>query len=330
MELLKIFGERDPSLALRRRESVRAILVNSDGTLHMVSSRFYFDCCFPGGGKETDESDLDALRREVREETGYEIDPASVTPFGQVELFFPDKYHERTQLHQINRYYICRGKKVCEPSLSESEKDEDLFSLDISVEDAIACNASLTERGLHWIERELFVLRALRKDRKIFEIYKNNEVNIMTADNKTIAIACDHGGFVLKAAVVARLEEKGYTVRDFGAYTAERVEYPDVAEPACRAVVAGEARFAVLICGTGIGMSLVANKIHGIRAACCSESYSARLTRQHNDANVLCFGARVIGEATALELVDAFLDTEFEGGRHAARVAKIAEIEARG
>ena len=152
----------------------------------------------------------------------------------------------------------------------------------------------------------------------------------MTANNKTIAIACDHGGFPLKAAVIARLEDKGYSVRDFGAYTAERVEYPEVAEPACRAVAAGEARFAILICGTGIGMSLVANKIHGIRAACCSESYSAKMTRLHNDANVLCFGARVIGEATALEIVDAFLDNEFEGGRHASRVAAIAEIEAKG
>ena len=149
-------------------------------------------------------------------------------------------------------------------------------------------------------------------------------------NNKTIAFACDHGGFPMKAAIVAHLEGKGYTVRDFGAYTAERVEYPSVAEPACRAVVAGEARFAILVCGTGIGMSLVANKIHGIRAACCSESYSAKLTRQHNDANVLCFGARVIGEATALELVDAFLDNEFQGGRHAERVAAVMEIEARG
>ena len=152
----------------------------------------------------------------------------------------------------------------------------------------------------------------------------------MNAYNKTIAFACDHGGFPMKAAIIAHLESKGYTVRDFGAYTADRVEYPSVAEPACRAVVAGEARFAILVCGTGIGMSLVANKIHGIRAACCSESYSAKMTRQHNDANVLCFGARVIGEATALEITDAFLDNEFQGGRHAERVASIMEIEARG
>ena len=146
-------------------------------------------------------------------------------------------------------------------------------------------------------------------------------------DNKTIAFACDHGGFSMKAAIVAHLESRGYTVRDFGAYTAERCEYPSVAEPACRAVVSGEARFAILVCGTGIGMSLVANKIHGIRAACCSESYSAKLTRMHNDANVLCFGARVIGYGLACDLVDIFLATPFEGGRHATRVDMIMELE---
>jgi len=149
-------------------------------------------------------------------------------------------------------------------------------------------------------------------------------------NNKTIAFACDHGGFILKDALTAHLKEKGYEILDFGAYSADRVEYPAVGEPACRAVVAGEARFALLVCGTGIGMSLVANKIHGIRAACCSEPYSAKMTRLHNDANVLCIGARVIGEATALDILDAFLDHEFEGGRHAERVAMITAIEERG
>ena len=149
-------------------------------------------------------------------------------------------------------------------------------------------------------------------------------------NGKTIAFACDHGGFILKKALTAHLKEKGYEILDFGAYSADRVEYPAVGEPACRAVVAGEARFALLVCGTGIGMSLVANKIHGIRAACCSEPYSAKMTRLHNDANVLCIGARVIGEATALDILDAFLDHEFEGGRHAERVAMITAIEERG
>lgn len=147
---------------------------------------------------------------------------------------------------------------------------------------------------------------------------------------KTIAVAFDHGGIILKDAVIRRIKEKGYEVRDFGTYTTESCHYPDYAEPACRSVVAGESESAVLICGTGIGMSLVANKIHGIRAACCSEPYSAEMTRRHNDANVLCMGARVVGEGLALEILDAFLDNRFEGGRHAERVAKITEIEARG
>ena len=149
-------------------------------------------------------------------------------------------------------------------------------------------------------------------------------------NGKTIAFACDHGGFILKEALTAHLKEKGYEILDFGAYSADRVEYPAVGEPACRAVVAGEARFALLVCGTGIGMSLVANKIHGIRAACCSEPYSAKMTRCHNDANVLCMGARVVGEGLALDIVDAFLDHSFEGGRHAERVAMITAIEERG
>ena len=152
----------------------------------------------------------------------------------------------------------------------------------------------------------------------------------MTNNRKTIAFACDHGGYLLKDAVIAHINGKGYDVLDFGTDSTARCEYPDHGEPACRAVVSGKADLAVLICGTGIGMSLVANKIHGIRAACCSETYSARLTRMHNDANVLCFGARVVGEGLALDIVDAFLDSEFEGGRHAERVARIAEIEKQG
>ena len=152
----------------------------------------------------------------------------------------------------------------------------------------------------------------------------------MAQEKKTIAFACDHGGFILKEAVLKHVREKGYEVLDFGTDSAARCEYPDHGEPACRAVVAGKADLGILICGTGIGMSLVANKIHGIRAACCSEPYSAKLTRMHNDANVLCFGARVVGEGTAIDIVDAFLDHEFEGGHHADRVARIMAVEKEG
>ena len=145
-----------------------------------------------------------------------------------------------------------------------------------------------------------------------------------------IAFACDHGGFPLRNAVIAHLENKGYQVLDFGCNTPERCDYPPRAEAACRAVVREDASLALLICGTGIGMSMAANKIHGIRAACCSDTYSAAMTRRHNDANVLCMGARVIGEGLALEILDAFLDSSFEGGRHAARVSMISALEKKG
>ena len=144
---------------------------------------------------------------------------------------------------------------------------------------------------------------------------------------KTIAIACDHGGYLLKQAVIRHLEENGYTYKDFGCDSTESVDYPDYAVPACRAVTSGECDCAILICGTGIGMSLCANKVHGIRAACCSDTFSARMTRLHNDANALCLGARVIGEGLALDLIDLFLTTEFMGGRHAQRVEKVMNIE---
>ena len=146
-------------------------------------------------------------------------------------------------------------------------------------------------------------------------------------ENKKIAFACDHGGFLLKAVILAHLKEKGYDVIDFGTDSAASVAYPKFAEPACRAVVAGEAQLGVLVCGTGIGMSMAANKHKGIRAACCENTFSARFTRMHNDANVLCLGGRVVGAGLALDMVKLFLETEFEGGRHAQRVAMITEIE---
>ena len=141
-----------------------------------------------------------------------------------------------------------------------------------------------------------------------------------------VAFGCDHAGFVLKEAVVAHLKEMGHEVVDFGCYTPERVDYPVQGEKAARAVASGECQLGVLICGTGIGISLAANRVHGIRAAVCSESYSAELTRRHNDANMIAFGARVVGEGTACAILDAFFGAQFEGGRHAQRVAMLDEI----
>lgn len=139
-----------------------------------------------------------------------------------------------------------------------------------------------------------------------------------------IAIASDHGGFVLKAEIIKHLNRKGYELRDFGSYDDASCDYPDYGRPAAQAVASGECEKAILICGTGIGMSIAANKIPGIRAALCGDCFSAQATREHNDANVLCLGARVIGPSLALMITDVFLDTPFSGdSRHMRRISKL-------
>lgn len=147
---------------------------------------------------------------------------------------------------------------------------------------------------------------------------------------KPIALAADHGGFELKEAVRKHLDEIGQTYTDFGTLDGASCDYPDMAAPACDAVVAGDCRCALLFCGTGVGISMSANKIHGIRACCCSDSFSAEYTRRHNDANALCLGGRVVGPGLAIQLVDLFLNTPFEGGRHQRRIDKLTALEARG
>lgn len=142
-----------------------------------------------------------------------------------------------------------------------------------------------------------------------------------------LMIGSDHGGFELKEAVKKHLEELGHEVTDVGCYSPESCDYPDIAKAGCEKITSGECERGILICGTGIGISLAANKIKGIRAACCSDTYSAKYTRLHNDANVLCFGGRVVGDGLACELVDAYLSVEFEGGRHQRRVDKIMALE---
>ena len=142
-----------------------------------------------------------------------------------------------------------------------------------------------------------------------------------------IAIACDHGGLKLKGAVMDFLKENGYEFKDFGTHSEQSCDYADYAKEVAFAVTNGECERGILICGTGIGMSIAANKVKGIRAAHCTDYFSAKYTRLHNDANVLCLGERITGAGLALELVKIFLETEFEGGRHAVRIAKIAELE---
>ena len=144
-----------------------------------------------------------------------------------------------------------------------------------------------------------------------------------------IAIGCDHGGYALKQEVLHHLEAQGIEYQDCGTYSEESCDYPIFGEKAARAVANGEADYGILICSTGIGISITANKILGIRCALCSDCYSAELTRRHNDANVLALGALVTGKGLALKIVDTFLHTGFEGGRHARRVGEIADLERR-
>ena len=144
-----------------------------------------------------------------------------------------------------------------------------------------------------------------------------------------IAIANDHAAVDMKNEIMAYLEEKGYEVVNFGTDTYERCDYPDFAEPAAKAVAGGDCDLGVLICGTGMGMGLAANKVNGIRCCVCSEPYTARLSKQHNNTNMLAFGARVVGLDLAKMIVDEWLGAEFVGGRHAERVAKVMDIERR-
>lgn len=139
-----------------------------------------------------------------------------------------------------------------------------------------------------------------------------------------IALACDHGGYDLKCQVIRYLEEKGIAYRDFGCYDKKSCDYPDFGRPAAEAVASGECDRGVVICTTGIGISIVANKVKGVRCALCSDVVSARLTREHNDANMLAMGAGIVGTNLALGILDTFLNTEFSGlEKHARRIGKL-------
>ncbi|MDU2218784.1 ribose 5-phosphate isomerase B [Finegoldia magna] len=142
-----------------------------------------------------------------------------------------------------------------------------------------------------------------------------------------IAIAADHGGFELKDSMVEYIKSLGNEVVDLGTNSADSVDYPDYAKKVCEEIQKGNSDLGILICGTGIGMSLAANKFEGIRAACVSDVYSAKMSRNHNNANVLCIGARVIGDEVAKLIIKTFLENEFEAGRHQRRVDKIMAFE---
>lgn len=142
-----------------------------------------------------------------------------------------------------------------------------------------------------------------------------------------LAIGCDHGGFELKNHIIMHLKERKIDFKDFGTYDENSCDYPDIAEKVCTSITSGESENGILVCGTGIGMSIAANKIPGIRAALCGDVYSAKMTKQHNNSNVICLGGRVIGRELAFMIVDAWLDAEFLGGRHQNRIDKIHALE---
>ena len=145
--------------------------------------------------------------------------------------------------------------------------------------------------------------------------------------DKPIALAADHGGYELKEAIKAHLDELGVACTDFGTDSTASVDYPDYAAKGCKAVLDGSCALVILCCGTGVGMSMCANKIKGIRACCCSDTFSAEFTRRHNNANMLAMGAGMIGKNMAERIVEVFLSTEFEGGRHERRVGLLDAIE---
>ena len=147
--------------------------------------------------------------------------------------------------------------------------------------------------------------------------------------SRTIAIANDHGGVEMKNELKKRLEAQGHTVINVGTDTTGAVDYPDMAELGCREVLEGRAEFAILICGTGIGISIAANKIDGIRAALCADTFSARMSKEHNDANAIAFGARTTGIELVWEMVQAYMRSEFQHAQHTARVDKINTLSHR-
>ena len=143
-----------------------------------------------------------------------------------------------------------------------------------------------------------------------------------------ISIGCDHGALALKNKVVSHLEKQGHEVKDFGTYTADSCDYPEFAAAAARAVASGECEKGIVLCTTGIGVSITANKVKGVRCALLSDVMSARMTREHNDTNMMAIGAAVVGKMLAFEIIDTWLGTEFEGGRHQRRIDKMMAYEA--
>jgi ribose 5-phosphate isomerase B len=145
--------------------------------------------------------------------------------------------------------------------------------------------------------------------------------------NNMYAIGCDHGAFELKEEIKKHLESRNISFKDFGTYSKESVDYPDIAKTVCNAVLSKECERGILLCGTGIGISIAANKIKGIRAALCGDCFSAKMAKEHNNANIIALGGRILGSGLATSILDAWIDAEFQGGRHQNRVDKIHKLE---
>ena len=152
---------------------------------------------------------------------------------------------------------------------------------------------------------------------------------MLSTESTIVVIGCDHAAFALKQELGAYLKQRGFILLDVGTHSEDRCDYPDFAQAACGHIQRGEASWGLLVCGTGIGMSMAANRCAGIRAAVVSDPFSARATRQHNDANVLCMGSRVVGLGLAQEILDAWCSASFEGGRHQERITKMMNINQR-
>ena len=228
----------------------------------------------------------------------------------QTDYTATDEAEERAMLAEADR-------------LLAGQKEDGLYHIDIpfTVEHELRLlkEAGFSDVEMVWRTTNTAVIRAKKREKA--------DAAAGGFGKMKIAMGSDHVGYEMKQVVRKHLEDKGYECVDYGSFSSDRCDYPVYGEKVGRAVASGECELGVLICGTGIGISLAANRVVGVRAAVCSEPYSARLTREHNNANIIAFGARVVGEGTALDIVDAFFGTEFQGGRHAERVALLEAIE---
>ncbi|HPT83511.1 MAG TPA: ribose 5-phosphate isomerase B [Limnochordia bacterium] len=197
-------------------------------------------------------------------------------------------------------------------TLLRGEEQGDLVEKDFEIRDPYGQSLEVYRQSLEEIDAAVKLLLAQGMGRG--------------GNSMRIAVGADHGGFQAKQTVIEHLRTQGFQVVDFGTHSEESCDYPDIAKPVAQAVVGGECDLGILICGTGIGMSIAANKVPGIRAALCGDTFSARMAREHNDANILCLGARVTGMGLMLEIIQAYLQGSFLGGRHKTRVDKIETL----